>query len=110
MRRQSQQYSPWVTANLTLDRLPKERGLDLAWDNVMYDSHSLGYVVGDTYDTEVAHRSLCLDLVHGTVGWHAAGRIARSCCKSRGNTGGTTSSTIYLAHILIFGDASLVSM
>jgi phytoene dehydrogenase-like protein len=39
------QYSPWVTANLTLDRMPKERGLDLAWDNVFYDSESLGYVV-----------------------------------------------------------------
>jgi hypothetical protein len=39
------QYSPWVTANLTLDRLPNERGLDLAWDNVFYDSQSLGYVV-----------------------------------------------------------------
>jgi phytoene dehydrogenase-like protein len=38
------QYSPWVTANLTLNRLPKERGLDLAWDNVIYDSNSLGYV------------------------------------------------------------------
>ena len=39
------QYSPWVTANLTLDRMPRERGLDLAWDNVIYDSQSLGYVV-----------------------------------------------------------------
>jgi protoporphyrinogen oxidase len=39
------EYSPWVTANLTLDRLPVERGLDLAWDNVIYDSRSLGYVV-----------------------------------------------------------------
>jgi hypothetical protein len=38
------QYSPWVTANLTLERLPKERGLDLAWDNVIFDSTSLGYV------------------------------------------------------------------
>ena len=38
-------YSPWVTANLTLDRLPHERGLPRAWDNVIYDSSSLGYVV-----------------------------------------------------------------
>jgi hypothetical protein len=35
-------YSPWLTANLTLDRLPSE---DSAWDNVIYDSPSLGYVV-----------------------------------------------------------------
>lgn len=35
-------YSPWLTANLTLDRLPSE---DWAWDNVIYDSPALGYVV-----------------------------------------------------------------
>ena len=38
------QYSPWLTANLTLDRLPREPGFDLAWDNVIYDSPTLGYV------------------------------------------------------------------
>lgn len=38
-------YSPWLTANLTLDRLPRERGIELAWDNVIYDSPALGYVV-----------------------------------------------------------------
>jgi len=38
-------YSPWLTANLTLDRLPAERHAPLAWDNVIYDSPSLGYVV-----------------------------------------------------------------
>lgn len=39
------EYSPWLTANLTLDRLPAERGLERAWDNVIYDSDALGYVV-----------------------------------------------------------------
>ena len=39
------QYSPWVTANLTLDRWPAERGAPVAWDNVIVDSPSLGYVV-----------------------------------------------------------------
>ena len=39
------QYSPWLTANLTLDRMPAERGVPLAWDNVIYGSASLGYVV-----------------------------------------------------------------
>jgi len=39
------EYSPWLTANLTLDRLPRERGSGPAWDNVLYDSPSLGYVV-----------------------------------------------------------------
>ena len=38
-------YSPWMTANLVLDRWPRERGLPPAWDNVIFDSRSLGYVV-----------------------------------------------------------------
>jgi phytoene dehydrogenase-like protein len=37
-------YSPWVTANLTLHRMPAERNSELAWDNVIYNSPALGYV------------------------------------------------------------------
>lgn len=38
-------YGPWTVANLTLDALPRTRGFPLAWDNVLYESRSLGYVV-----------------------------------------------------------------
>ena len=39
-------HAPWLVANLTLARLPEERaGVPLAWDNVLYDSPGLGYVV-----------------------------------------------------------------
>lgn len=38
------QYSPWLTANLTLDRIPQQRETELAWDNVIYESPALGYV------------------------------------------------------------------
>jgi hypothetical protein len=38
-------YAPWIVANLTLSGRPKERGFPIAWDNVLYDSKSLGYVV-----------------------------------------------------------------
>jgi len=38
------QYSPWLTANLTLDRVPTQKGAEPAWDNVIYDSPTLGYV------------------------------------------------------------------
>lgn len=38
-------YSPWLTANLTLDRLPAEKDVETAWDNVIFDSPALGYVV-----------------------------------------------------------------
>ena len=37
-------YSPWLNANLTLDRLPAARGSETAWDNVIYNSPALGYV------------------------------------------------------------------
>ncbi len=37
-------YSPWLTANLTLNRIPDERA-PMAWDNVIFQSPSLGYVV-----------------------------------------------------------------
>lgn len=42
-------YSPWLTANLTMERLPNEfdRNAETAWDNVIYNSPSLGYVVAN---------------------------------------------------------------
>ena len=59
------QYSPWVTANVTLDRMPRERGLDLAWDNVIYDSPSLGYVVA-------THMTLRSRIDRSVWTWYAA--------------------------------------
>jgi phytoene dehydrogenase-like protein len=38
-------YSPWLVANLTLDRWPDERGVPPAWDNVIRGAAGLGYVV-----------------------------------------------------------------
>ncbi|MDV3457792.1 FAD-dependent oxidoreductase [Sphingomonas sp. HF-S4] len=38
-------YAPWLVANVTVDRLPRGRGVPLAWDNVSSTSESLGYVV-----------------------------------------------------------------
>lgn len=38
-------WSPWLVSNLTLDRIPAENGLEPAWDNVIYKSSSLGYVI-----------------------------------------------------------------
>jgi hypothetical protein len=38
-------WAPWMVANLTLRARPEERGFPLAWDNVLHDSRSLGYVV-----------------------------------------------------------------
>jgi hypothetical protein len=37
-------YSPWLTANLSLERLPAANGNDPTWDNVAMNSPTLGYV------------------------------------------------------------------
>lgn len=40
------EYSPWLVCNLHLRDRPRrdEGGLEMAWDNVLYDSPALGYV------------------------------------------------------------------
>ncbi len=38
-------YGSWMVANLALRERPASNGFPLAWDNVFYDSPSLGYVV-----------------------------------------------------------------
>ncbi len=39
-------YAPWLVSNFVLDRFPAEpAGGELAWDNVLYGSSHLGYVV-----------------------------------------------------------------
>ena len=45
------EYSPWLTANLTLEHLPDSYGGDPTWDNVFMGSPTLGYV-------DATHQSL----------------------------------------------------
>ena len=40
-------YSPWLTASIHVSTLPTNAEVSIAWDNVLYDSRSLGYVVAD---------------------------------------------------------------
>ena len=44
-------YVPWMVANLTVSTLEERSGAPLSWDNVLYESQSLGYV-------EATHESL----------------------------------------------------
>lgn len=39
------EYGSWMVANLFVRERPQNRGFPLAWDNVIYESPSLGYVV-----------------------------------------------------------------
>jgi glycine/D-amino acid oxidase-like deaminating enzyme len=58
-------YSPWLTANLTIEHVPE----DVAWDNVIFDSPALGYV-------DATHMSLrtFIDRSVWTFYWALAGR------------------------------------
>lgn len=58
-------YSPWVTANVLLERQPRGAGPDLAWDNVLFDSPSLGYVPAD-------HQSLATHRGRAVWTWYMA--------------------------------------
>lgn len=50
------EYAPWLVANLSLRGFPEERrGAPLSWDNVLYDSDALGYVVA-THQHLAAHQ------------------------------------------------------
>jgi len=40
-------YSPWLVAAIHLSSPPGESGIPMAWDNVFFDSPSLGYVRAD---------------------------------------------------------------
>jgi hypothetical protein len=44
------QTSAWMVANLALSARPAVRGFPLAWDNVLYESDALGYVVATHQD------------------------------------------------------------
>ncbi len=47
-------YGAWMVANLSLGSRPAERGFPLCWDNVLYESPALGYVVA-THQRGIDH-------------------------------------------------------
>ncbi len=49
------EFAPWLVSNLTLEGWPEEKGFPPAWDNVVYNSPSLGYVVA-THQSTAMHQ------------------------------------------------------
>lgn len=47
--------APWLVSNLTLERWPRDKGHPPAWDNVIYKSPSLGYVIA-THQNVARHQ------------------------------------------------------
>ena len=56
----AQSYAPWMVANVTVGRMPAGRGAPLCWDNVVYGSRSLGYVVATHQSTQQVQRRTVL--------------------------------------------------
>ncbi len=49
------EYAPWLVSNFVLHRFPNEpKNTELAWDNVVYGSRGLGYVVATHQHIHVA--------------------------------------------------------
>jgi protoporphyrinogen oxidase len=46
-------YSPWLVANITVDKMPSNKGMGLCWDNVAYNTPSVGYVNAKQQKTEL---------------------------------------------------------
>ena len=76
-------YTPWAVANVTLDRPPAGYGESLSWDNVIYDSPLLGYVVATHQRLESVRSATVL-----TYYWpltHTAPAAARREAQQRGH-------------------------
>ena len=53
--RDAPKLAPWLVANFVMNRHPEEaEGAELAWDNVLYGSDGLGYVVSTLQEIRVA--------------------------------------------------------
>lgn len=54
------EYAPWAVANISVDRLPRGNGAELCWDNVVYRSRLLGYVVATHQQLKAMPRATVL--------------------------------------------------
>ncbi len=52
-------YGAWIVANVHLRDRPREDGMPMCWDNVIYESKSLGYVTS-THQTGLDHGATVL--------------------------------------------------
>jgi len=77
------EYAPWIVANLTLREFPAARaGVPIAWDNVIYGSPTLGYVVATHQGLQSHPRATVLTFYHALAERPAA--TARALLRARG--------------------------
>ena len=70
------EYAPWLVANFELHSFPKEKNnSETAWDNVIYGSQGLGYVVATNQLIRVARPERTI--------FTACREIGRASCRER---------------------------
>jgi phytoene dehydrogenase-like protein len=89
--------SPWVVANLVLDGDPSSRGFPLCWDNVLYESESLGYVVA-THQSDRANRDSVWTWYRPFIGADPAAERARVLAVDWGGWRDTVMADLVRAH------------
>ena len=60
-------YGSWMVANLSVRERPSSTGFPLAWDNVLYESPALGYIVS-THQTGPEHGATVLTYYYPLCG------------------------------------------
>lgn len=90
-------YAPWLVANLTLSERPAARGAPLAWDNVLYDSKGLGYVVA-THQTGSDHGPTVLTYYLALAGEDSAAARGRLLTASWEDLAATVLADLTTAH------------
>lgn len=90
-------YAPWLVANLTLRDRPQPRGAPLAWDNVLYDSKGLGYVVA-THQAGSDHGPTVLTYYLALAGEESAAARSRLFSASWEDLAATVLADLTTAH------------
>jgi phytoene dehydrogenase-like protein len=92
-------YAPWMVANLTIESgLQEKRGEQLCWDNVVYGSHSLGYINATHQNVTMPQNSNVITYYQPIIGRDT--RQARNNMQSKSWTNwvDTIFSDLSLAH------------
>jgi hypothetical protein len=67
------EYAPWMVANLKVKSLLQEkRGEQLCWDNVLYNSSSLGYVNSQHQNISIPQQEKIITYYHPLTGTSCA--------------------------------------
>ncbi len=90
-------YAPWLVANVTLRERPEPRGFPLAWDNVLYASRSLGYVVA-THQEGRDYGPTVLTWYHAFAGEATATARRKLLSASWADLSSTVVADLTLAH------------